>query len=29
MAYCALDAWFEDKEVEFRRFAVIFSRLRN
>ncbi len=29
VAYCALDAWFEDEEVEFRRFARIFRRLRN
>jgi hypothetical protein len=29
IAYCALDAWFEDKEGEFRRFAGIFRRLRN
>lgn len=29
VAYCALDAWFEDEEVEFRRFAQMFRRLRN
>ena len=29
IAYCALDAWFEDKEGEFRRLAGIFRRLRN
>ena len=29
IAYCALDAWFEDKEGEFRRVAGIFRRLRN
>jgi hypothetical protein len=29
VAYCALDAWFEDEEVEFRRFARMFRRLRN
>jgi hypothetical protein len=29
IAYCALDAWFEDKEGEFRRFAGVFRRLRN
>jgi hypothetical protein len=27
--YCGLDAWFEDEEVEFRRFAGMFRRLRN
>jgi hypothetical protein len=29
VAYCALVAWIEDKEGEFRRFAGIFRRLRN
>ncbi len=29
VAFCGLDAWFEDEEVEFRRFARMFSRLRN
>ena len=29
VAYCGLDAWFEDEEVEFRRFARLFRRLRN
>jgi hypothetical protein len=29
VAYCALDAWFEVEEVEFRRFARLFRRLRN
>jgi hypothetical protein len=29
IAYCALDAWFEDEEVEFHRFAGLFRRLRN
>ena len=29
MAYCGLDAWFEGEEVEFRRFARLFRRLRN
>jgi hypothetical protein len=28
IAYCALDAWFEDEEVEFHRFAGMFRRLR-
>ncbi len=29
IAYRALDAWFEDKEGEFGRFAGMFRRLRN
>ncbi|MBB5538933.1 hypothetical protein [Rhizobium giardinii] len=29
VAYCGLDAWFEGEEVEFRRFARLFRRLRN
>ncbi|CAN7593021.1 hypothetical protein [Pararhizobium sp. LjRoot238] len=29
VAYCGLDAWFEDEEEEFRRFTRIFRRLRN
>ncbi len=29
IAYCGLDAWFEGEEVEFRRFARLFRRLRN
>ena len=29
VAYCGLEAWFEDEEVEFRRFAQMFRRLRN
>lgn len=29
VAYCGLDAWFENEEVEFRRFARMFRRLRN
>jgi len=29
IAYCGLDAWFEDEEVEFRRFARMFRRLKN
>jgi len=29
VAYCGLDAWFEDEEVEFRRFARLFRRLMN
>jgi hypothetical protein len=29
VAYCGLDAWFEGKEREFRRFAEMFRRLRN
>lgn len=29
VAFCGLDAWFEDEEVEFRRFARLFRRLRN
>jgi hypothetical protein len=29
IAYCGMDAWFEGEEVEFRRFAEMFRRLRN
>jgi hypothetical protein len=29
IAFCALDAWFEEEEAEFRRFAGMFRRLRN
>ncbi len=29
VAYCGLEAWSEDEEVEFRRFARLFRRLRN
>jgi len=29
VVYCGLDAWFEGEEVEFRRFARLFRRLRN
>jgi len=29
VAYCGLDSWFEGEEVEFRRFAGMFRRLRN
>ena len=29
VAFCGLEAWFEDEEDEFRRFARLFSRLRN
>lgn len=29
VAYCALDAWFEDEQEEFRRFARLFRRLMN
>jgi hypothetical protein len=29
IAYCALDAWFEAEDAEFRRFAGMFRRLRN
>lgn len=29
IAYCALDAWFDDDKAEFHRFAGMFRRLRN
>jgi hypothetical protein len=29
VAFCGLDAWLEGEEVEFRRLADIFRRLRN
>jgi hypothetical protein len=29
IAYCALDAWFEDEAGEFHRFAAMFRRLSN
>jgi hypothetical protein len=29
IAYCGLDAWFDDNEAEFRRFARVFRRLLN
>ncbi|MDW5315982.1 hypothetical protein [Rhizobium sp. PL01] len=29
IAYCAIDAWFEDEKDEFNRFAAMFRRLRN
>jgi len=29
VAYCGLEAWSEDEEDEFRRFARLFRRLRN
>ena len=29
VAFCGLEAWFEDEEVEFRRFASLLRRLRN
>ena len=29
VAFCGLDAWLEGEEVEFRRLAGIFRRLRN
>ncbi len=29
VAFCGLEAWLEDEEVEVRRFARLFRRLRN
>ena len=29
VAFCALDAWFEGEESEYRRLAGMFRRLRN
>ena len=29
IAYCGMDAWFEGEDVELRRFADMFRRLRN
>jgi hypothetical protein len=29
VAFCALDAWFEGEDSEYRRMAGIFQRLRN
>ena len=29
VAYCALDAWLEGEDVEFRELAGLFQRLKN